>query len=58
MREIMHVFVAKGAGHVGSKPVSALPEKGYFVTVYDLYLYGMDLFESFNIRTMKAMELK
>ena len=54
----MHVFVAKGAGHVGSKPVSALPEKGYFVTVYDLYLYGMDLFESFNIRTMKAMELK
>lgn len=42
----MHIFVAGGAGYVGSKLVPALLGKGHFVTVYDLYLYGDDVFES------------
>jgi len=42
----MHVFVAGGAGYVGSKLVPALLGKGHSVTVYDLYLYGDEVFES------------
>ena len=42
----MHVFVAGGAGYVGSKLVPALLGKGHFVTVYDLYLYGDDVLKS------------
>src|SRR3984957_239784 len=39
----MRVLVAGGAGYVGSKLVPALLEKGYEVTVLDLYLYGNDV---------------
>lgn len=39
----MHIFVAGGAGYVGSKLVPTLLDKGYKVTVYDLYLYGNDV---------------
>lgn len=39
----MHILVAGGAGYVGSKLVPALLEKGYKVTVLDLYLYGEDV---------------
>src|ERR1700722_17207576 len=41
----MRVFVAGGAGYVGSKLVPALIRKGYEVTVFDLYLYGTTVLE-------------
>ncbi|MFA5250275.1 MAG: SDR family oxidoreductase [Parachlamydiales bacterium] len=45
MQTIKTVLVPGGAGYVGSKLVPALLEKGYQVTVYDLYLYG-DVFKT------------
>lgn len=42
----MHVFVAGGAGYVGSKLVPALLKKGHNVTVFDLYLYGDNVFKN------------
>ncbi len=39
------IFVIGGAGYVGSKLVSTLLQKDYFVTVFDLMIYG-------NIRTI------
>lgn len=41
----MHVFVAGGAGYVGSLLIPKLLEKGYSVTVFDLYLYGKEVFQ-------------
>jgi nucleoside-diphosphate-sugar epimerase len=41
----MRILVAGGAGYVGSKLVPALLERGYAVTVLDLYLYGNDVFD-------------
>lgn len=53
----MRILVAGGAGYVGSKLVPALLEKGYQVTVYDLYLYG-DVFKNLekneNLKQIKA----
>lgn len=44
----MRIFIPGGAGYVGSRLVPALLEKGYAVTVYDLYLYGESLFDCFK----------
>jgi nucleoside-diphosphate-sugar epimerase len=41
----MRVFVAGGAGYVGSKLVPALLKQGHDVTVFDLYLYGDDVLQ-------------
>ena len=41
----MHVFIPGGAGYVGSLLVPALLDAGYKVTVYDLFLYGTEVFD-------------
>lgn len=41
----MRVLVAGGAGYVGSKLVPMLLQKGYSVSVLDLYLYGEDVLQ-------------
>ena len=43
------IFVIGGAGYVGSKLVSTLLQKDYFVTVFDLMIYGEDVL----IRTIR-----
>ena len=40
----MRILVAGGAGYVGSRLVSVLLDRGHLVTVFDLYLYGGDVF--------------
>ncbi|HIK02751.1 TPA: NAD(P)-dependent oxidoreductase, partial [archaeon] len=40
MVKFKNVLITGGAGYVGSALVPRLLEKGYSVTVYDLYLYG------------------
>lgn len=63
----MHVFIPGGAGYVGSLLVPALLDAGYAVTVYDLFLYGDQVFDTIkkhpklilekgDIRDLKHME--
>lgn len=41
-----NIFITGGAGYVGSALVPSLLEKGYRITVYDLYIYGNDILAS------------
>lgn len=63
----MHIFIPGGAGYVGSLLVPTLLDAGYAVTVYDLFLYGEDVFDTIkdhpkltlvkgDIRDLKHME--
>lgn len=48
------IFVSGGAGYVGSALVPELLRKGYYVIVYDLYIYG-DIFKSHsNLQEIKG----
>jgi nucleoside-diphosphate-sugar epimerase len=48
------IFITGGGGYVGSFLSDYLIEKGYEVTVYDLFLYGRDVFE--NIKKINLIE--
>ena len=40
------ILITGGAGYVGSALTDYLINKNYFVTVYDLFIYGKDVFEN------------
>ena len=42
------IFITGGAGYVGSVLSDYLVERGYSVTVYDLFIYGKNVFEKNN----------
>lgn len=44
----MRICVPGGAGYVGSRLVPELLKQGHTVVVFDLYLYGDDVFGEFN----------
>lgn len=52
----MRVFVAGGAGYVGSRLVPELLKKGHEVVVFDLYLYGEEIFK--EVRGKNLQEIK
>ncbi len=53
----MRVFVAGGAGYVGSRLVPELLKKGHEVVVFDLYLYGKDVFNDLSDK-QRLIEIK
>ena len=44
------IVITGGAGYVGCALSDYLTENGYDVTVYDLFLYGKDVFNYQNKR--------
>ena len=40
------IFITGGGGYVGSALTDYLIEKGYYVTAFDLFIYGKDVFNS------------
>ena len=50
-----NIFITGGGGYVGAELTDFLISKGYNVTVYDLFLYGKDVFfNKKNIRIIKG----
>jgi len=48
------IFITGGAGYVGSVLTPYLLKKGYFVTVYDLFIYGNTLENNKNLKIVKG----
>ena len=46
MNRFQHVLVIGGAGYVGAVLVPKMLEAGYRVTVFDLFIYGEDVFDA------------
>lgn len=52
---IKKIFITGGAGYVGAMLAPYLADKGYFVTVYDLMIYGEDVIKPHkNIKLIKG----
>ena len=47
------IFITGGAGYVGTELVIKLLSLDYFVTVYDLFLYGNNIPHHKNLKIMK-----
>jgi len=48
------IFITGGAGYVGTELSKHLLEKGYEVTVFDLFIYGQTLDEHKNLKLIKG----
>jgi nucleoside-diphosphate-sugar epimerase len=48
------IFITGGAGYVGTELSKHLLEKGYEVTVFDLFIYGQTLEEHKNLKLIKG----
>jgi nucleoside-diphosphate-sugar epimerase len=48
------VFITGGAGYVGSELVPSLLDKGYLVTVFDLFIYGNTIKSHDNLSLIKG----
>ena len=49
------IFITGGGGYVGSALTDALISEGYKVTVYDLFLYGKNVFSSKENKLAKIL---
>ena len=54
MKKFKNIFITGGAGYVGSALVPRLLDKGYNVTVYDLFIYGDTLKEHPRLKKIKG----
>ncbi len=53
--QIKKIFITGGAGYVGAMLAPYLANKGYFVTVFDLMIYGEEVIDAHeNIRMIKG----
>ena len=51
------IFITGGGGYVGSALTDYLIDNGYFVTVYDLFIYGENVFKSKKNLRLKRYKL-
>ena len=51
------ILITGGGGYVGSALTDYLISKNYFVTVYDLFIYGKEVFENKRHRFCISVEL-